>query len=146
MLLHLFEGTSEHAGKAYKLVRRELEAGAAAEAAARERLRGLLGRDGDFETLNAALCDGLRAGEIALDHPGLMDHLKRSAAEQVGIDQPGYSGLKALLGEPGGGESMRCTGAIPTSIDFSIGGAGLGKSGRFSKLATRAWASASRSA
>ncbi|MBQ1540701.1 MAG: protein kinase [Caulobacteraceae bacterium] len=85
------------------VVRRELEAGAAAEAAARERLRGLLGRDGDFETLNAALCDGLRAGEIALDHPGLMDHLKRSAAEQVGIDQPGYSGLKALLGEPGGG-------------------------------------------
>ena len=77
--------------------------GPAAEAAARERLRGLLGRDGDFETLNAALCDGLRAGEIALDHPGLMDHLKRSAAEQVGIDQPGYSGLKALLGEPGGG-------------------------------------------
>jgi len=78
-------------------VKREMEAGAAAEAAATERLRKLLGRDGDFETLNAALCEDLREGRIDLTAPGLMEHLRLSAIDRAKIDQPGYSGLKAAL-------------------------------------------------
>ena len=78
-------------------VKREIEAGAAAEAAATARLGTLLGREGDFETLNAALCEDLRVGRLDLAAPGLLEHLRLSAIDQARIDQPGYSGLKAAL-------------------------------------------------
>lgn len=77
-------------------VKREIEQGPAAEARAVERLRGLLGRDGDFATLNAALCDGLADGSIDGSAPDVLAHLKASVIDQVRIDQPQYAGLKAL--------------------------------------------------
>lgn len=79
-------------------VRREIEQGPKAEAEATERLRALLGRDGDFATLNAALCDGIAAGEIDAAAPDVMAHLKASIIDQVSIDQPNYAGLKTLRG------------------------------------------------
>jgi hypothetical protein len=77
-------------------VRREIELGPQAEAAALERLRDLLGHDGDFAGLNAELCDKLTSGELTLESPEVLAHLKASIIDQVRIDQPNYSGLKAL--------------------------------------------------
>ena len=77
-------------------VRREIELGPQAEAAALERLRDLLGHDGDFAGLNAELCDRLASGELTLDDPRVLAHLKASIIDQVKIDQPNYSGLRAL--------------------------------------------------
>jgi hypothetical protein len=75
---------------------REAARGPAAEAAAVDRLRALLGLDGDFETLNAELCARLRDGRLGPLDPAVLAHLKASVADQVAIDQPGYSGLAAL--------------------------------------------------
>lgn len=77
-------------------VKRELEQGPSAEARAVERLRALLGRDGDFATLNGMLCDGLSDGSIDGTDPAVLDHLKASIIDQVRIDQPQYSGLRTL--------------------------------------------------
>jgi len=77
-------------------VRREIEQGPAAESAALERLRKLLGRDGDFVTLNSALCDGIADGTIDPLDPAVLAHMKASIIDQVRIDQPQYSGLKIL--------------------------------------------------
>lgn len=79
-------------------VKREIELGPQAEAAATERLRALLGRDGDFAELNAELCDRLASGELTLKDPAVLAHLKASIIDQVRIDQPNYSGLRALTG------------------------------------------------
>lgn len=79
-------------------VRREGEQGAAAEAAQAARLASLLGHEGDFASLNHALCEAIRSGAIVDDDPALLAHLKATAIEQVRIDQPNYSGLKQALG------------------------------------------------
>jgi thiamine kinase-like enzyme len=57
------------------------------------RLRKLLG-DGDLEELRWQLVDGLR-DELALETPGLDDHLRQTVAGQLAIDQPFYSALDA---------------------------------------------------
>lgn len=77
-------------------VRREIELGPRAEASATERLRDLLGHDGDFADLNAELCDRLASGELTLKDPRVLAHLKASIIDQARIDQPSYSGLKSL--------------------------------------------------
>jgi hypothetical protein len=79
-------------------VRREIELGPDAEAAATERLRALLGHDGDFAALNAELCDRLASRELTAKDPRVLAHLKASIIDQVRIDQPNYAGLKALTG------------------------------------------------
>lgn len=81
-------------------VRREIEQGPAAEEAARERLRALIGRDEDFETLNAALCDGIADGSIDPLDPAVLAHMKASIIDQVRIDQPQYAGLRTLTQGP----------------------------------------------
>ena len=77
-------------------VRREIELGPQAEADATKRLRDLLGHDGDFAGLNAELCDRLAAGELTVNDPKVLAHLKASIIDQVRIDQPNYSGLSRL--------------------------------------------------
>jgi hypothetical protein len=77
------------------VVRRELKTGPKADAEAVARMRPLLGVDGDFSTLNAALCEEIRQGAFDLADRALMDHLKACAIDQVQIDQPNYSGLKS---------------------------------------------------
>jgi hypothetical protein len=75
---------------------REAAMGPAAEAAAVERLRALLGVEGHFEVLNAELCARLADGRLAPLAPAVLAHLKACVVDQVAIDQPGYSGLAAL--------------------------------------------------
>lgn len=85
------------ADNARATVAREVEHGATLEAEAVARLRALLGREGDFTTLNAALCDALREGRIAPGDSALQAHLRATAIGQIRIDQPTYGGLEALL-------------------------------------------------
>jgi hypothetical protein len=78
-------------------VRRELQAGQAAEAAATTRLAALLHRSGSFTELNDALGEAIRAGDFDDSDGDLLAHLKASIIDRMQIDQPGYSGLKAAL-------------------------------------------------
>ncbi|MFZ4606959.1 MAG: DUF6285 domain-containing protein, partial [Caulobacter sp.] len=73
---------------ALNTVRREIEQGPAAEVAATERLRAILGRDGTWTELNEALCTGIEDGSIDAADPAVMAHLKASIIDQVRIDQP----------------------------------------------------------
>lgn len=75
---------------------REFPAGAGRRDRCADRLRALLGRDGDFVTLNAALCDGIRDGGIDPLAPAVLAHMKASIDHQVRIDQLQYAGLKTL--------------------------------------------------
>lgn len=75
---------------------REAEHGARLEAEAVDRLKALLGRDGDFATLNAQLCEALRTGQLAPRAPAVLAHLRATAVGQIMIDQPSYGGLEAL--------------------------------------------------
>jgi hypothetical protein len=84
------------ADNARATLEREAALGPAAEAATLARLRGLLGSDGDFASLNAELCARLRDGRLAPLDPAMLAHLKASVIDQIAIDQPGYSGLAAL--------------------------------------------------
>lgn len=79
------------AANAVDLVRREGRLGPAADLAERERLRALLGRDGELAALNEVLCERIRAREIDLATPGLLEHLRRSMLEKLAVDQPNYS-------------------------------------------------------
>lgn len=84
------------ADNARATVTREIALGAALETEASERMRALLGREGDFGALNSALCEALRVGEIAPRDPALLAHLRATAIGQIQIDQPTYGGLAAL--------------------------------------------------
>lgn len=79
------------ARNAVDTVRRELALGDQAEQAAATRMKALLGRDGDYGALNAALADAIRAGTIAWDDPQLLAHLAETARSMLAIDQPRYA-------------------------------------------------------
>ncbi len=80
---------------------REAEHGARLEAEAVARLSDLLGETGDYDTLNAKLCEALRNETIAPLDPVLLTHLRATAIGQIAIDQPTYGGLAALLDRGG---------------------------------------------
>jgi len=76
------------------VVERELTQGPAAEARAVQAMAGLLGHpegeEADFETLNAELCARIRAGDLTVETPGLLEALGAMARDQLAIDQPKY--------------------------------------------------------
>lgn len=82
---------------ALSIIERELTIAPAANAAERERLSQLLGRDGPLDALNAALSEEIRSGRMGLHTPGLFDHLRETALTKVAIDQPNYSGYREAL-------------------------------------------------
>ena len=85
------------ADNARATLEREAALWPAAEAAAIERLRVLLDMQGDFETLNAELCIRLRDGRLSPLDPAVLGHLRASVVDQIAVDQPGYSGVMALV-------------------------------------------------
>lgn len=85
------------AANALDVVLRERSLGPAHRAAEHRGLAELLGRDGELEELRWALVYALRDGSMPLDCPGLGDHLRRTVAAQIAIDQPRYSGYQAAL-------------------------------------------------
>jgi len=76
---------------------RDLQARPDNDAAELARLQGLLGRHGDLEMLNRALCADIKSGEMDAETDGLLAHLRATAIAQVQVDQPKYSGLKTAL-------------------------------------------------
>lgn len=83
---------------ALNAIKREIAAGQPAEDAQVDRLRSLLGHDGDWTSLNSELCAKIRDGEIAPTDARLLAHLKASIIDQVRIDQPQYAGLRQAGG------------------------------------------------
>jgi len=90
------------AANALSIVERQLDAGADAETEAHARLRGLLGRDGSYDDLEAELCARIRSGELGLDSPGLGDHLRATALAKLAVDQPHYAGYRRAVERPDG--------------------------------------------
>jgi hypothetical protein len=76
-------------------VRRELALAPAQADAERARLIALLGHPGERDALSRELAARIRAGELALDDPALLDHLRQSLVEALRINNPKW------LGEPG---------------------------------------------
>jgi aminoglycoside phosphotransferase (APT) family kinase protein len=87
------------AGNSLDIVLRDLAVGETHRRRQADRLRVLLGEEGDLETLRRSLVQRLRSGGIALDHPGLADYLRETVVNQIAIDQPTYSGLKTALAQ-----------------------------------------------
>lgn len=85
------------AGNSLDIVLRDYAVGQQARQLEHARLQSLLG-EGDLDALRWKLVHGLRDGSIALDMPGLQQHLRSSVVNQVAIDQPKYSGLATALG------------------------------------------------
>ena len=77
-------------------VRRELALAPGQADAERARLIALLGAgpDGERDALSRELAARIRAGELALDDPALLDHLRQSLVEALRINNPRW------LGEP----------------------------------------------
>jgi hypothetical protein len=85
------------AANSLEILLRESELGPAHRQREREGLQRILGKVGDIEALRLELVSRLR-GSMALDHPGLADHLRQSVADQAAIDQPRYAGYRIALG------------------------------------------------
>jgi aminoglycoside phosphotransferase (APT) family kinase protein len=85
------------ASNSLDIVLRELTLGPAHLRGEQDRLRALFGSDEGLEVLRGRLCQGLRDGSVVLDRPGLADHLRTTAVNQLAIDQPKYSGLAVAL-------------------------------------------------
>jgi hypothetical protein len=76
-------------------VRRELALAPGQADAERTRLIALLGHPGERDALSRELAARIRAGDIALDDPVLLDHLRQSLVEALRINNPRW------IGEPG---------------------------------------------
>ncbi len=87
------------AGNSLDIVLRELESGAAGRAQELARLHALFPAAAatDLSSLRWHLVRGLRDGSIALDTPGLAEHLRQTTVNQLAIDQPKYTGLANAL-------------------------------------------------
>jgi hypothetical protein len=85
------------AANALAIVERELALAADQESAEHERLRALLGADGSLESLNRELCRRLRASELGLPTPGLVEHLRETTLAKLAVDQPGYSAYRRAV-------------------------------------------------
>ena len=84
---------------ALAIVERGLELGPAQDDAERERLEALLGRTGSLDELNRELCRRIRAGEMDLDTPGLVRHLRETTLAKLAVDQPRYAAYRRAMGD-----------------------------------------------
>jgi hypothetical protein len=85
------------AANALGIVERQLRLAPEQESAELARLRELLGRDGTLLELNRELCRRIRAGELSLETPGLVSHLRETTLAKLAVDQPRYSGYRRAL-------------------------------------------------
>ncbi|HEX7036724.1 MAG TPA: phosphotransferase family protein [Pseudomonadales bacterium] len=89
------------AGNSIDIVLRELALGERARAAEHRRLRELLNAEGSLSELRWKLTRALRDGSLALDAPGLAEHLRSTVVNQIAIDQPKYTGYRTALANAG---------------------------------------------
>lgn len=80
-----------------KIVERELAEGPALDAAERSRLAELLGVDDELDALNARLVEGIRAGRLGVETPGLLAHLRATALGRLAVDNPRYGSYVRAL-------------------------------------------------
>lgn len=86
------------AANSLDIVLRELDLGPPHLAGERRRLQAQFESDEtDLTTLRWLLVDALRTGKADLDDPVLRHHLRTTVVNQVGIDQPSYSGYLAAI-------------------------------------------------
>lgn len=78
------------AQNAEAIAAREDALGPPAREAAAGRMAALLGHAGDIGGLQAAMAEAIRAGRLPIDDPALLDHLHRTALDELAIDQPAY--------------------------------------------------------
>jgi type II secretory pathway pseudopilin PulG len=90
------------AANALEMMRRQLELAPDEDLREGERLKALLGVDGDLHALNTELARRMEAGEMDLATPGLADHLWATTLAKLAVDQPTYGGYLAALAERGG--------------------------------------------
>ncbi len=83
------------ASNSLDIVIRELQLGPRHLEGEHQRLAALLATTGPVMDLRWQLTTALRDGSMALDHPGLAEHLRTTVVNQVAIDQPRYSGFTA---------------------------------------------------
>ena len=87
------------AANSLEILLRDMSLGPALRAAEHTRLSVIMGHEGAREALRWDLVNALRDGSMALDTPGLVEHLRATVFGELAIDQPSYSGFKtALLG------------------------------------------------
>jgi len=86
------------AANTLEIVQRDLAQGPAARTAETARLQQLLSRRGSLLQLRRALVERLRHDPAAMTDPAIQSHLRATAAAQIAIDQPRYSGLQIMLG------------------------------------------------
>ena len=89
------------AANALEMMRRQLDLAPAEDAAEHERLRTLLGSDGDLTALNVELASRIEAGSCDLATPGLKAHLWATTLAKLAVDQPTYAAYRAALAERG---------------------------------------------
>ena len=80
------------AANALDIARRESLLAPAAAAQEAQGLRELLGdaTPTDLEAANRQLCERIAADAMDLSTPGLLAHLRRTTADKIAVDQPGY--------------------------------------------------------
>lgn len=107
------------AANALAIVERELEHADSQQAAALARLRELLGGSGSLEELQVELCRRIRAGEVGLETPGLLEHLRATSLAKLAVDQPHYASYRRALeewGPPDRGEEEASPGSSPGGV------------------------------
>ena len=84
------------ASNALSTAMRDLEQRPNAATLERDGLTELLGPSNglSLDALNRSLSEKIKSGEMTVQTPGLLAHLKQTTMAQVEIDQPRYSGLK----------------------------------------------------
>ena len=86
------------AANSLDIVLRDAQLGPAARSAELARLEALLGTKDTLQALRWQLVHGLREGRFALGDPLLTTHLRQTVTQQVLIDQPGYPGVRQIVG------------------------------------------------
>lgn len=79
---------------ALRIIERELELAPDLRAEEVSGLTKLLGDTGDLDELNLELCRRIRDGDISIDDPDLLAHLKQTTLGKASIDNPRYSGYR----------------------------------------------------
>ncbi|HEX7966882.1 MAG TPA: DUF6285 domain-containing protein [Stellaceae bacterium] len=74
------------------VIERELRLGPGADAEGAARLAALTGMHGTLAAMNRSLAAAIRDGRIAIDDPDLLDHLRRTTADALRINNPQWLG------------------------------------------------------
>jgi hypothetical protein len=72
------------------MIEREQRLGPRLDAEEKARLQALTGEPGTLEALNRRLALMIRDGRIAIDDPQLLDHLRRTTADALRINNPSW--------------------------------------------------------